>query len=725
MTAFRLWSAVAVAMAAWTGTASAGAGLPDQVIVKYKDNPPVASAAERVRALGARTGIGMRWLRSTATGAQVLQLALQASPEEINAVLRELKADGNVEYAEEDVHVFAKQAASPTSPSDARYPDQWSLSETSAGINVVEAWGRTLGEGAVVAIIDTGRQSHVDLGPNILNGYDFASFTGNNDGDGRDPDATDPGDFNRGPECPQSNSSWHGTAMNGVLAGVRNKIGISGIAPSSRVLAIRALGRCGGFISDIADGVIWAAGGQVGSIPVNTIKPSVINMSLGGTGTCGTTVQQALNFARSRNITLVAAAGNSASTTIDVPANCDGVISVGATGRTGARASYSSFGRGITLVAPGGSQTTSTLFNGILSTLNTGDTTRADDDYIYTQGSSMATVHVSGAVALMYSKNPTLTPDQVFNTLFQTARTPPGSCVGCGAGLLDAGRAVTAVPEPPAPVQVSLTANTTSVQVGQSATLSWQSANATSCTASGDWSGSKALTGQESVTSSSAGARSYTLTCSNAVSSSSSTVSVTFRKPDPARVRLTASTRKVEVGEPVTLRWQSENATSCTATGGWTGSKTLTGEESVTSQTAGAQTYTLTCRNASSSSSSSVSVSFTKPAPPETSCPTGFTKFNGNLAAGKSEFKTSASGFQGRAGREIFGIFRSENRSAVMRVQIQRQNRTLGLVSWQTVREHRAAGGPNAEIIPPSDGQYRFNVKMETLGGDYTLCLKR
>jgi serine protease len=167
----------------------------------------------------------------------------------------------------------------------------------------------------------------------------------------------------------------------------------------------------------------------------------VLNLSLGGTGSCDTTTQNAINSARSRGAVVVVAAGNSNVNASNAnPANCAGVITVAATGRSGGKASYSNYGANVDVAAPGGDSGA-----GILSTLNAGQTTPAADNYAYYMGTSMATPHVAGVAALMLSKNPNLTPDEVEAKLKSSARAFPAACSGCGAGIVDAAAAVNAV----------------------------------------------------------------------------------------------------------------------------------------------------------------------------------------------------------------------------------------------------------------------------------------
>jgi serine protease len=188
-------------------------------------------------------------------------------------------------------------------------------------------------------------------------------------------------------------------------------------------------------------------------------------MSLGGSGACDTTSQNAINSARSRNTVDVVAAGNSnANASGFSPASCNGVITVAAVNRSGGRAYYSNYGANVDVAAPGGDTRTSAA-NGILSTLNAGATAPGADSYAYYQGTSMATPHVVGVVALMLSKNPALTPDEVETRLKASTRAFPATCSQCGTGIVDASAAVDAaggVVVPPTTVAEVESNNTTS-----------------------------------------------------------------------------------------------------------------------------------------------------------------------------------------------------------------------------------------------------------------------
>jgi serine protease len=272
------------------------------------------------------------------------------------------------------------------------------------------------------------------------------SFTGN-DGNGRDSDARDTGDGTSANECGDgrgaSSSSWHGTHVAGTIAAVtNNNSGVAGVAFGAKILPVRVLGKCGGFTSDITDGIIWAAGGNVSGVPSNPFPAQVINLSLGGSGSCSQTYVAAINSARANGATVVIAAGNSnTNASSAVPANCPGIISVAATGPTGAKAGYSNFGSVVDVAAPGGDTSFGTT-SGVLSTLNTGTSGPGSDSLAYYQGTSMATPHVAGIAALLYEADPSATPDEIKAAIVDTAGPFLGSCSQCGSGIADASAAV-------------------------------------------------------------------------------------------------------------------------------------------------------------------------------------------------------------------------------------------------------------------------------------------
>ena len=442
-----------------TATQAAASPVPtDRLIIKYRSGTAGASTAattsdrtllhRNAQDVAARLGLRLQLQRLGAFDTHVMRLDQRLPHSTVEQLARDIAAaDPNVEYAEPDRILQAQ-----FTPNDTQYGQQWGYFEATAGINLPAAWDKSTGTGVVVAVIDTGYRPHADLAANILPGYDFIIDTAvSNDGNGRDTDASDPGDWVVAGECgtgspaQDESSSWHGTHVAGTIAAVTNNgSGVAGVAYNAKVIPIRVLGKCGGYTSDIADGIVWASGGTVSGIAANANPAKVINMSLGGSGSCDTTSQNAITSARSRGTVVVVAAGNSnANASGFSPASCSGVITVAAVNRSGGRASYSNYGSVVAVAAPGGSND-GVAANNILSTLNNGAKAPGADAYAYYAGTSMATPHVAGVVALMLAKNPALTPDEVATRLKASTRAFPATCSQCGTGIVDASAAVDA-----------------------------------------------------------------------------------------------------------------------------------------------------------------------------------------------------------------------------------------------------------------------------------------
>ena len=440
--------AASAASTAPIAPAAPAAAVTDRLIIKYRSTASASAAApgaaSRLRADAAlqRRGAKLTHLRRLADGADVFKLDRPLSEDELRRVGEELRnGDADVEYVEPDALMQPQLV-----PDDARYGQQWDLFEATAGIRAPTAWEKSTGAGVVVAVIDTGVRPHADLVKNLLPGRDFITDTFiARDGNGRDEDPSDPGDWSSAGQCysgsPAAKSSWHGTHVAGTVAAVTNNAsGVAGVAFDAKVLPVRVLGRCGGYSSDIADGMVWAAGGSVAGQPANPHPARVLNLSLGGGGSCSTTYRNAIATVRGLGAVVVVAAGNDASdASLYQPSSCPGVIAVAAVKRSGGRASYSNYGAVVDLAAPGGDSD-----SGILSTLNAGSTTPGADSYGSYRGTSMATPHVAGTVALMLARNPRLTPDEVETRLKESARPFPAACGQCGSGLLDANAAVDA-----------------------------------------------------------------------------------------------------------------------------------------------------------------------------------------------------------------------------------------------------------------------------------------
>ncbi len=449
-----------------TSADAAGLALPtDQIIVKYRtlitqqETFSPAGTAEMDR-LSDAAGVPLTYVREMSGDAYVLGLPARMPLAEVQAIADSLSALPEVEYAEPDAIMVPM-----LTPNDTQYGSQWHYFAPGAGhygINAPAAWDITTGSSSiVVAVIDTGITNHVDLSGRTVPGYDFISDSQiANDGGGRDSNPSDPGDWITAAEsssgyfagCRVTNSSWHGTHTAGTIgAASNNNTGVAGVNWNSKILPVRVLGKCGGTLSDIADGMRWAAGLTVPGAPANANPAKVLNLSLGGYGACDATYQDAINAITAAGTTLVISAGNSNADAVNYrPGNCTGVITVAATNRDGGRASYSNYGSTVEISAPGGETSVSNT-NGVLSTLNTGTQGPGADAYVYYQGTSMAAPHIAGVASLLYSRKPSLTPAEVLTILQNTVTNfPSGTCntAICGRGIVNAGSAVAAVANP-------------------------------------------------------------------------------------------------------------------------------------------------------------------------------------------------------------------------------------------------------------------------------------
>jgi serine protease len=450
----------------------------DQIIVKYR-NPSLARMAaannnnarlminERVNALSSLSGVTLTHFRFMSGDGHVLKLPHLMKRSDAAAIARKLNASPDVLYAEPDVRMFPL-----LTPNDPLYANQWHYKTYGApdnvpgGANLPGAWDITTGSGSiVVAVVDTGIVTHADLSGRTVSGYNFISdAVMANNSVGRTADPSDLGDWVTSAEssnsssilfgCPVTNSSWHGSHVSGTIgASTNNSLGVAGINWTSKILPVRVLGKCGGFTSDIVDGMRWAAGIAVSGAPANANPAKVLNLSLGGSGACDTTWQTAIDDVLAAGASVVVAAGNSNANALGYsPGNCTGVITVAATNHTGGRAYYSNYGTIVKIAAPGG-ETNLITTNGILSTLNSGATTPVaspgGDIYQYYMGTSMATPHVAGISSLLLSVNPNLLPPQIIMLIQNMARSFPvgtgSDCTTstCGTGIIDATAAVT------------------------------------------------------------------------------------------------------------------------------------------------------------------------------------------------------------------------------------------------------------------------------------------
>jgi serine protease len=497
-------------------------GTYDSFIVRYRDGSTEqknrAAAVQSAGAAMARAGLGQTTLatrrpavsysRKLATGSELVTVSRKLSQAEATAFIQSLASDPAVAYVAPDVlrHAFdsipapAALASSSFAPNDqyfARLQTDYLPGDgvstpfnrvpNYGGANITGAWNLSDGSGATIAVLDTGIVKHADVNTSLADaGYDFLTKTlqSGRATNGRVPGGWDTGDWTStepwlsNSECvnaenPAHGSSWHGTHVASAAGAeiTNNGVALAGIAYNAKVIPVRVLGHCGGPNSDIADAIVWAAGGHVDGVPDNPNPAQVINLSLGGPGTCPANDEGALAIAKANALgaTVVVAAGNS---NMDVantwPASCPGAITVAAVGVTSRRTFYSNyngpgesivalaaFGGGVFLNdASGGLQLNPEGFawqagnNGITTPV----ASPSGDTYLGMAGTSQAAPHVTGTVALMQSARIAtgqglLTPAEVKSMLQITARAPnvsPEPAKTFGAGILDAGAAVAA-----------------------------------------------------------------------------------------------------------------------------------------------------------------------------------------------------------------------------------------------------------------------------------------
>lgn len=487
------------------------------VIVKLRAREPTStqttSSADPVAALAKRAGLGLKESHRIAANLHVMHVLPAVSGESIAATLARLRADPDVVYAEPDQRRYIHAV-----PNDSLYLNQWYLQNARtipSAVDAETAWDVTTGStGIVIADIDTGvRFDHPDLlragagdGGRLLPGYDFISDPMiANDGDGRDPDASDPGDWvtmadTNTPEfkgCTVADSSWHGTRVAGILGAITNNAtGVAGLTWASWILPVRALGKCGGNDSDIEAAMLWAAGIHVDGVPDNAYPARIENLSLGAQGSCPASYQDTIAELTQRGVLIVASAGNEGGP-VDAPANCPGVAGVAGLRQAGTKVGYSSLGPQIALGAPAGNCGSTVPGAPCLYTLDTtynlGTTTPTTNSYTdqtnTNLGTSFSAPIVSGIAALMLAVNGNLKSSEFIarlkegaqpfpqTSLDNTNSPPPPSChvpasstdvqdaecictlddMTCGAGMANAFGAVAAALRPIAAVAVPAT----------------------------------------------------------------------------------------------------------------------------------------------------------------------------------------------------------------------------------------------------------------------------
>ena len=369
-----------------------------------------------------------------------------------NCMIDLLRASGQFEYVEKDFifeHQFARRPPpaddAKVTPNDTLWQLQWHFrsngteeDQSAGGAGFVDFWtdqGLTDASNITVAVVDTGLAlSHPDIAgsANVLPGFDMVSDPAiGNDGSGRDSDPNDPGDG-----CtPTSVDSYHGTHVAGTIgAASNNGAGVSGGAWAVKIVPVRALGRCGGKLSDINDAIRWAGGimpeeNENGDVVFNENPAKIINLSIGLFDRCPDSMQDAIDAVVERGAIVVAAAGNARlATEFYAPASCNNVITVAAGDARGHLTPYSNFGPEVDILAPGGDLDrddngdghpdgvlSTRLADGCIDPLT--QETVASCYYAFEQGTSMAAPHVSAALALLSARDPSLTGAQLTSRL--------------------------------------------------------------------------------------------------------------------------------------------------------------------------------------------------------------------------------------------------------------------------------------------------------------------
>lgn len=364
----------------------------NSIILDFKEEVPIAQVSQEVQELSQEYNqqVNLNSIFSISDRIYII--------EGDKKTLQQLKRSSlsqDTEYIEANYLYHALEA-----PNDPDYTKQWNF----RNINIEQAWDETKGEGITVAVIDSGVSKVPDLKlTKFVKGYDFV-----NDKD----DASD--------------DNGHGTHVAGTIAqSTNNGYGVAGIAYQASIMPLKVLsGSGGGTIADIAEAIKFAADNGA----------DVINMSLGGGG-ASSMLEEAVKYAHSKGVVIVGAAGNEARNTSSYPARYPDVISVSATDAAGHKASYSNFGAGVDISAPGGSETEKIIQNTI-------DPSSGESVFIGSNGTSMAAPHVAGVAALIRATG-IEDPGEVLSILKQSSRKVQEDHLNhFGSGHLDAGAAV-------------------------------------------------------------------------------------------------------------------------------------------------------------------------------------------------------------------------------------------------------------------------------------------
>lgn len=436
--------------------------VPGEIVLRFKDNDQAdkasVDAATRAESVGmtAKSGASRRAMlfsfddesdkhrAFTALGIKAQQLTYQVSDLKIQRkldtlqIIQALRRRKDILYAEPN-YIWR----SFLTPDDTLYTKQWHYPL----LNLPQTWDVVTGSNfVIVGVIDTGvLLDHPDLDGNLDDvlapGYDFIRNPARSlDGDGIDPNPDDPGDQSPG------GSSFHGTHVAGTIAAeTNNATGVAAVTWNTLIMPLRVLGSSGGTVYDVMQAVLYAAGLPNDSGTTPPTNAHIVNLSLGGGG-FSQFAQDIFNQARSAGVIIIAAAGNESSGTPSYPAGYDGVVSVGGVDINKNLSWYSNFGSTIDVTAPGGD--TGTDINadgfpdGVLSTCGDDTSGSIKFGYCFKQGTSMATPHMAGVVALMKTVYGNLTPDELDTLLASGTITEdlgmPGRDDQFGNGLIDA-----------------------------------------------------------------------------------------------------------------------------------------------------------------------------------------------------------------------------------------------------------------------------------------------
>lgn len=384
--------------------------MPGEILVKFRPH---------VSLLGAQSSLYAEGVQPMEALPHSGIIRVRVPPGQEKEMIARLSARGDVAFAEPNYIVTVTG-----SPNDLFFTSQWNLNNTGqtggtpdADIDAVEAWDVHTGSNNItIAIIDTGVDlTHPDLAANLVAGYDFA----NNDAD-------------------PSDDHGHGTHVAGIAAAVGNNgQGVAGVSWNAKIMPLKALWADGsGTIDNVAQAVRYAVD--------NGAK--VINLSLGArfsSWPCGwSTIEDAFNYAVSNGAVIAAASGNDYQLGVNCPGAYDQAIAVGSTTNTDTRSSFSNYGPRLDIAAPG-SNIFSTLRGGFYGTMS---------------GTSMATPHVAGLAALVWSFAPSLTNSQIRSIIETTADDlgPAGWDQEFGYGRINAWRALDSVSLQSSPTLLTL-----------------------------------------------------------------------------------------------------------------------------------------------------------------------------------------------------------------------------------------------------------------------------